>query len=154
MRKLIYLIPLIFLLSCNPFSKKENKEEKEKRREEARKERINEENKRFQFLCELVSYRTCISQDTVIIVAKKFYEQYEYVVFDGNKIIDINYDSHTSEPACYDFVENAIKQCQLPRKEVFLIFYEIDLYYKLEYMESTISDIDGFVYGIYEIVDK
>jgi len=155
MKQLLYIISLFFLISCSLSSKKGSEdEEKQKRSEQARKERIIEENKRFEFLCELISYKTNISQDTVIIIAKEFYQQYEYAIFEGNKIVNINYSSQIIEPKNYNFVENIIKHYQLPRKDVFLIFYEIDLYYKLEYMESTIDDIDCAIYSIDEKIEE
>ena len=153
MKKLMYLIPLFFMLGCNPFSKKEDETEKQKRREQARQEWIDDKNKKFQFLCEMVSYKTCISRDTVTIITKEFCEQYKYAVFEGNKIIDINYDK-VPKPKNYDFVERVIKQYQFPRKEIFLIFGEVYLLYRLENIESSIYYIEGTVDDISERIDK
>jgi hypothetical protein len=142
MKKIFYLILLLFLVSCNSLSKKENETQMNQYQEE----RIDSKNKEFEFLCELVSYKTCISQDTVMLVAKEFYTQYGDAVFEGNKIVDEQYRS--SELSNYNFIATVIKQYHLPRKEVFLIFSEIDLLYRLDNLEDNVSYMEDMIYNI------
>ena len=154
MNKIVISGILFVLISCNPFSNKEEKAEIERERIEQRKKEEQQQkeakeereflvytNKEFKYLCELISYETNISQDTVTIILKEYFIQKGNAVFDDDKteIIKQKYRITNDDG---NLVEEIIIKYGFPRKTLFLVYNEIDTYYKIKEIYYTLEDLE------------
>ena len=156
--KIVTIIGILFLfLSCNSFPNKEEKaklerenieqrRKEEKLRKEAEEERefLVSTNKEFKYLCELIGYKTNISQDTVTVILKEYFIQNGNAVFDNGKteIIKQEYNITGDDGK---LVEEIISKCDFPRKTTILIYHEIDNYYKIKDIYFKLQDLEDSV---------
>ncbi len=138
---LFLFLPILLLNSCGYFSDDE-KEMQVKRALEWKREREDKENKNFQYIKQLVSYKSNISKDTVAIVLKEYYLAHEGFSFNNNtgKLDEIE-DYPYNEIDKLDFINSIIQKHNLNEKTAFLLFYEIDFILKMQSMEDEISNI-------------
>ena len=156
-KKVIIWIVLVFVC-CNPFSNEEEKakleresivqqkeEEEEKQQQEAEEEQklLVDANKEFKYLCELISYKTNVTSDTVSVILKEYYIENGNVLFDNDLNIIKQEYRITSDDG--NFVEDIISKYNFPRKTFFLVYHEIfsyfiirEIYNKLEYLEESV----------------
>lgn len=149
MRYLIALFGILFLFnSCSYFTK--NKEEKRKAAHlKYKKEEEILENKNYQYLSQLVSYKNNISKDTVDIVLKEYFKAYKGFSFNNttNKLEE-NKAFSLDEKHKTDFIKGVVQEYKISEKSAYLIFYEIDYIFNLESMKDDIETIDCTVDGI------
>jgi hypothetical protein len=136
------IISLLFLNSCSYFSN--DKEEKKKQAQlEWKKEREAIENKNYQYVNLLVSYRSNVSKDTVAIILKEYYKTYEEYAFNNTtqKLEEFKVDFTLDEVHKLDFIKSVIQKYNLNEKTAFLVFYEIDSILKMQKIEDDIDSI-------------
>jgi hypothetical protein len=144
MKPIIFLIMISMIFgSCNLFSKKD-KEEKEKQFMIYELKRDKAETKKYNYLSELISFKSETNIDTVRIVLKEYYKTYKFYNFNEKtkslKFNISNFKIGTKED--YDFISFLEKKYKINRKKLFLINYEINLFFKLENLEE-ISNISS-----------
>lgn len=143
MKNIIFLfIALPLFNSCSYFSK----EKEEKRKESQLKhksEREVTENKNYQYVNQLVSYKSNVSKDTVAIALKEYYKTYEGFTFNNatQKLEESKVDFNLDEVNKLDFIKGIIQKYSLNEKSAFLVFYEIDSILKAQKMEDDIDSI-------------
>ena len=136
--------------SCNYFSKNED-EEKDKQFLIYELERDIAETKKYNYLSELISYKSETNIDTVRIILKEYYKTYKFYDFnEKTKSLKFNISNFKIEPKeDNNFISFLEKKYQINRKKLFLIIYEINLFFKLEYLEeinnisSEIEDLNS-----------
>lgn len=144
MKNIISLFLVFSLLSsCNYFSN--DKEEKKKEAKLKYKKKVEDiENKNYQYVNQLVSYKSNVSIDTVTIVLQEYYKTYRQYSFNKatQKLEEFNdVDYLINEVNKIDFIENVIQKYNLNEKTTYLIFYEIDSIFKLQKIEDDIDSI-------------
>lgn len=137
-----FVILFLTLTSCSYFSN--DKEEKKKQAQLKReKERETIENKNYQYINVLVSYRSNVSKDTVAIVLKEYYKTYEEYTFNNTtqKLEEFKVDFTLDVVNKLDFIKSIIQKYNLNEKTAYLVFYEIDSIIKMQKMEEDINSI-------------
>lgn len=147
MKNIISLLLVFSLLSsCDYFSN--NKEEKKREAQlKYKKKKENIENKNYRYVNQLVSYKSNVQIDTVAIVLKEYYKTYREYSFneETDKLEELDIDYSLDEVNKLDFVENVIKKHNINEKTAFLIFDEIDSFFKIQQMGDNIDSIDSTV---------
>ncbi|MFV5694026.1 hypothetical protein ACM55G_01130 [Flavobacterium sp. LB3P122] len=155
MKEIKYFVVLIMVLflcnSCSYFTN--DKEEKRKATNlKYKKEEEISENKNYQYLSQLVSFKNNISKDTVDIVLKEYYKTYKGFVFnnDTGKLEEMGTFSE-DEMHKLDFLQDIVEKYKISEKAAYLILYEIDSMFSMESMKDDIETID---YTVDEIEAK
>lgn len=139
---IFFVFSLMIVTSCSYFSN--DKEEKKKQAQlKYKKEREAIENKNYQYISQLVSYKSNVSKDTVSIVLKEYFKTYEEYSFNNKtqKLEKVKVDFKLDEVDKLDFIKSVIKKYNLNEKTAFLVFYEIDSIIKMQKMEDDINSI-------------
>lgn len=146
MKHFTVLIVVLFLCnSCSYFTN--DKEEKRKAANlKLSKEEETLENKNYQYVSQLVSYKNNISKDTVDIVLKEFYKAYKGFSFNNttNKLEETKAFS-LDERHKIDFIKSIVKRHKISEKSAYLIFYEIDSMFNLAAITDNVETIDYIV---------
>lgn len=144
--KIFTLLTVLLLLdSCSYFSNS-----KEEKREKMYLKHLKEEeileNKNFQYISQLVSYKNSVSKDTVNIVLKEYYKTYKGFSFNNttNKLEEAKAFS-LDEKHKLDFLQDIVEKYKIPEKSAYLIFYEIDSMLSMASMKDNIETIDNTV---------
>ena len=151
MSKTAIFCVLFGLISCNPFSNKTKEERirqemriQQMKELEAEQQQKNEQefliytNKEFRYLCELISYKTNVLSDTVTLILKEYFIKKGNVLFDNELNIIKQEYRITGDDG--NLVEEIISKHNFPRKTFFLVYYEIDIYYKMKEIYYTLED--------------
>lgn len=145
------IIALVLLNSCSYFTndKEEKKEASHLKYKEAE---VISENKNYQYISQLVSYKNNISKDTVDIVLKEYYKAYKGFSFNNttNKLVETKVFS-LDERHKLDFLQDIVEKYKISEKSTYLIFYGIDSMFSMESMKDDIETID---YTVDEIESK
>lgn len=139
---IFFVFSIMILTSCSYFSN--DKEEKKKQAQlEWKKERETIENKNYQYVSQLVSYKSNVSIDTVAIVLKEYYKTYEEYSFNNTtqKLEEFKVDFTLDEVNKLDFIKSIIQKYNLNEKSAFLVFYEIDCIIKMKKIEDDVDSI-------------
>ena len=101
------------------------------------------ENKNYQYIKLLVSYRSNVSKDTIAIVLKEYYKTYEEYAFDNTtqKLEEFEADLTLDEVDKLDFIKSVVKKYNLNEKTAFLVFFEINSILKIQKMGDDIESI-------------
>ena len=152
MKHFTVLIVVLFLCnSCSYFTN--DKEEKRKAAHlKYKKEEEISENKNYQYVSQLVSYKNNISKDTVNIVLKEYYKAFKGLSFNNttNKLEETKAFS-LDERHKLDFLQDIVENYKISEKSAYLIFYDIDSMFSMESMKDDIETID---YTVDEIESK
>lgn len=145
------LITTLFLFnSCSYFSN--NKEEKLKSDElKWKQEREIKANKDYQYINQSVSYQTHISKDTVAIVLREYYKDYEGFVFNKKtskleEIDELRLEDDVKHKL--DFINDIIKKHFVNEKSTYLIFDKIDFIFN---MQNTKDELETINYSVDEL---
>jgi hypothetical protein len=140
MKIIFTLITSYILIGCSFFDK--NDEDQEKYSDFIVEIEI-QETKKFNYLKELIHYKTGYNQDTIKIILKEYYKDYKDYKFYKNSdslIYDLNFGRDKTTKI--DFINKIEKKHLIKRKDLYIISNEIDFFFKMEEINEleTISE--------------
>jgi len=135
---ILLILSALVLSGCNYFSN-DKKEKLEAKLLKYKKEAELDENKNFEYSAKSISYKYNIPKDTVIIVLKEYYKEYEGYSFNekSNKLEESDFP--IDEIHKLDFIKRLVNVNKINERTAYTVFNEIDLLHRLEWIEDDIS---------------
>ena len=143
MKHFIILIIVIFLCnSCSNFTNEKGEKRKAADLKYKKQEEFAE-NKNYQYVSQLVSYKNNISKDTVDIVLKEYYKAYKGFIFNNEtgklEETEVSLDDEINK---LDFIKNVIQRYDMNEKLAFIILGEIDSLFSMEGLKDDIGTLE------------
>ncbi|MFY7812139.1 MAG: hypothetical protein ACOVQ2_10465 [Flavobacterium sp.] len=130
MKIIFTLITSYILIGCTFFYKKDEDQEKFS---DLVIEIDTQETKKFNYLKELIHYKTGYNQDTIKIILKEYYKDskdYKFYKNSDSLIYDLHFGRDKTTKI--DFINKIEKKHLIKRKVLYMITNEIDFFFKME----------------------